>query len=174
MADTKIHKINVTLHTPEEWTSNAVAETVKELLMMDNEDDGPFTEIVTVPDPVNGEEETGVAIEESLSLIRLYTDFLKIRISDGGAMNLFREGVEKLEHGITDLNACIRCMHHISDKLPFKVMRLQDKDLDDAPEEILHVIAHDMGLDRDTCHTLSRDDIVKWIRERAHGETTIN
>lgn len=174
MAETKIHKINVTLHAPEAWTSDAVAETVKELLVMDNEDGGPFKDIITLPDPVNGEGETGVAIEESLSLIRLYVDFLKTRVSDGGAMNLFREGIEKLEHGIVDLNACIRCMHFISDKLPFKVMKLKDEDLDGAPEEILHAIAHGMGLDGDTCHTLSKDEIVKWIREKVRGEDTVN
>lgn len=174
MAETRIHKINITLQAPEEWTSDSVAETVKELLVMDNEDEGPFAEITSVPDPISSDGETGVAVEESLSLIQLYTNFLKMRASEGGAMDLFRDGIEKLEHGITDLNACVRCMHYISDKLPFKVMTLRDDDLADAPEELLHTIAHNMGLDRDTCHTLSKDDVIKWIREKTRGEETVN
>lgn len=173
-----IHKINVTLLADPKWKSKEVAETVTELLVMDNDGGGPFSDIRALPDPVTDDAaEIPEVIEEVLDLVHVYATFLHHKIANNAGLEALDEGVQKLEHGITDMKACMRCLTFIAEKLQkpeMHVARLDYRDLKEAPEGIVHAVAHEMGLDPDSCKTMSKDDMVKWVLEKVEGPRTIN
>lgn len=166
----KIHKINVVIATNDDWESKDVAEQVAELLRMDNEDDGPFENIHAKPDPANEDTETQTAIEESLTLIEFYAGVIRIKVENHRGLGMFWEGIEKVEHGITDLKACVRSAKFIANKTSdVQVAKLGLQDLDEAPPEILHAIAHSLGLEEGECSNMSPDDMADWIKSAVAG-----
>ena len=165
----KIHKINVVIATNDDWQSQDVAEQVAELLQMENEDGGPFENIHAKPDPANEDTETQTAMEESLALIEFYTGILRIKIEDHRGLGMLWEGLEKVEHGITDLKACLRSIKFIAEKSSLQVAKVGLQDLDEAPPEVLHAIAHYMGLKEEECKEMSPEDMVDWIKSAVAG-----
>ena len=177
--DTKLHKINVVVTTNSDWKSDDVADTIKELLEMENDVEDPsFTEISAISDPTNNDMGIRDSIEESLEILSIYCAFLKMKLEEAKVMDMFNEGMSMIEHGITDIKACARCVQTFSSKLvpnDIKIAKLGLKDLEDAPEEILHAIAHVMGLEAGACQTMSRSDMLEWIKNSMRGEPrTIN
>jgi hypothetical protein len=176
--NTKVHKINVIVTTDKEWESDDVADTIKELLEMENDTEDPsFTDIGVASDPTNDGTDMQEAVEETLDLLSLYCTYLRMRLDEHKGLELFNTGMTMIEHGVTDLKACVRCAQIFANKTSpnIKVAKIGLKELEDAPEEILHAIAHVMGLESGPCRTMSRQDILEWIKNNMRGEPrTIN
>ena len=177
--DTKLHKINVLITTDKEWKSADVADTVQELLAMENDVEDPsFIGIDAASDPTNNDRDLPDAVEETLEILELYCSFLRMKLEENKGLEIFDEGMSMVEHGITDLKACVRCAQTLSSKIRpdnIKIAKLGLKDLEDAPEEILHAIAHVMGLEAGACQVMSRSDMLEWIKNNMRGEPrTIN
>lgn len=176
--DTRMHKINVLVTTDKKWKSEDVAATIKELLEMENDVDDPsFTDIDVVSDPTNIDTGMQEAIEETLDILSLYSSYLRRRLGEHNILHMFEEGISMIEHGVVDVRACVRCAQIFASKSKpdVKVAKIGLKELEDAPEEVLHAIAHVLGLEPGLCETMSRDDMLAWIKNSMKGEPrTIN
>jgi hypothetical protein len=178
--NTKVHKINVIVTTDKEWESDDVADTIKELLEMDNDVEDPsFTEIGAASDPTNDGTDMQEAIEETLELLSLYCSYLRMRLDEHKGLELFNTGMTMIEHGVTDLKACVRCAQTFANKIEIpsnvKAVKVGLDDLNDAPKEIVHAVAHMMGLEPGECELMSKEDMVDWIKDNVRGEPrTIN
>lgn len=173
----KEHRLYVVITTDQSWKTEAVAEKVQDMLIESQDEDGPFEEVIASADPINEDTEIPEAMEGTLSLMDIYTEFLREKAEQGGTLEIFREGMERIEHGITDLKACARCLRTISAQqmLPsFKVQMIDKDNLEEAPEEVLHALAHRLGLEPPECEMMNRDDMIKWIKEHTEPPRTIN
>lgn len=175
--DLKSHKINVILTTNSKWKSEDVATQVVELLKMDNDVEEPeFTNIIASSDPSNPDTDLQDSIEGVIELIGLYTSLLKVNIGVHKGLKMLKGGVETLEHGVVDLRACLRCIEYMASEPPdIKVAKVNLDDLGDAPEEIIHATAHMLGLGRGECESMSKEEMIDWIKNSMRSEPrTIN
>lgn len=176
--NTKVHKINVIVTTNKEWESDDVADTIKELLVMDNDVEDPsFTEIGAASDPTNEGTDIQEAIGDTLEILSLYSSYLRMRLDEHKGLELFDVGMAMVEHGITDLKACVRCAQVLANEVsPYiKVAKVGLDDLIHAPEEVIHAIAHTLGMERGVCKDMSKEEMIDWIKDNVRGEPrTIN
>ena len=175
--NTKTHKINVIVTTDKEWKSDDVADTIRGLLEMDNDVEDPsFTDIAAASDPSNADTDLQDSIEGILELVELYARLLKAKVDDHKGLEMFKEGIETLEHGVVDLNACLRCARFVASKSPdIKIAKVGLDELDGAPEEVIHAIAHTLGLGKGECMDMSKEEMIDWIKNSMRGEPrTIN
>lgn len=173
----KEHRLYVIVTTDKSWKTEDVAKQVEDLLIDSQDEDGPFEEISATADPINEDTVMPDAVDGTLSLLDIYIGFLREKAEDENVLHIFREGLERVEHGITDLKACVRCIKLFSADMQspeLRVKTLNSENLDEAPVELLHVIAHKMGLESPECATMDRDDLIKWIKERMDPPRTIN
>jgi hypothetical protein len=164
----KEHRLYVVITTDRSWSTENVDKQVQELLIDLQDEDGPFEEVMASADPINEDTEMPDAVDGTLSLLDIYTGFLREKAEQEGVLEVFREGLEKLEHGVTDLKACTRCIKTIgAQQMPgLQVRMLDQSNLEEALPELLHALAHKLGLDSPTCATMDRDDLIQWIRSQ--------
>jgi len=177
--DTRTHKINLIITTNKEWKSEDVVKTVQELLEMENDgvENPSFIDIEAMNDPTNSDMGLQDSIESSLGVMGIYADSLEYKLSTNNALEMFKDGINMIKHGITDLKACVRCAQFLSAKLhpDIKIAKVGLEELKHAPEEVIHAIAHTLGMDHGACEGMSKDDMIAWIENNVRGEPrTIN
>lgn len=171
----KEHRLYLTVSTNPEYKTENVAKLVQDLLIDLQDEDGPFEEVSASMDPINEDTEMPDAVEGTLTLLDIYTGFLREKTEDDNMLEFFRAGIEKLEHGVTDLKACVRCIKLFSSQMQEgPQIKIMQGNLEDAPYEVLHALAHKMGLEPSQCATMDRDDLVNWLREKMDPPRTIN
>lgn len=175
--DKKAHRVSVMLNSPEVWKSQEVADTIYEMIMDLIEDDKPFSEVNVTVDPLNSEAVMPDVAHETLELVSVYMEALRIKAKEYGVLDMLREGLETVEHGVTDLRACLRCLEQVQDKFSKSLIPVKMLDMDnigEAPEDILHAIAHRMGLDPAECEGMNPEDFVEWIKNKLEPKRTLN
>jgi len=177
--NTKTHKINLIITTDKEWKSDDVAETVQELLEMDNDgvENPSFIDVEAMSDPTNSDVGLQESIESSLGVLEIYAECLEYKLNENKALEMFKSGIDMIKHGITDLKACVRCAQFLSSKLhpDIQVAKVGLEDLQHAPKEVIHAIAHILGLEPGVCESMSKDEMIEWIKDNVRGEPrTIN
>lgn len=175
--DKKAHRVSIMLNSPEVWKSQEVADTIYEMIMDLIEDDKPFSEVNVTVDPLNSEAVMPDAAHETLELVSVYMEALRIKAKEYGVLGMLRKGLETVEHGVTDLRACLRCLEQVQDKFSKNIISVEMLDTDnigEVPEDILHAIAHRMGLEPSECENMNTDDFVDWIKDKVNPKRTLN
>ena len=173
----RMHKVNVILAAPPEWEPKSVADTIYEMIMDLIEDDQPFSEVSVRVDPLNSDAPMPKVAMATLEIMRVYTESLRVRAKEYSISEMLDEGLAKIEHGITDLAACMRVLDKVQDKFTKSIIPLEvisAEDLGEAPREVLHAMAHQMGLGSPECNDMDAEDLADWIKERTSPKRTIN
>lgn len=125
----------------------------------------PFIDDVLVtPDAINKEFSPPMVVRLGLHLVQLYMDALKERFADSGFAKAAAKGVEQIEKGIHYLRGCLESAEELRHRMEISPLELSKDNISLAPEPLLHVMAHQMGLE--DCAGMDKDTLVTWIKTR--------
>lgn len=173
----RMHKVNVILSAPPEWETKSVVDTIYEMIMDLIEDDQPFSEVSVSVDPLNSDAHMPEVATATLEVMRIYAEGLRVKAKEYSISDMLDEGLSKIEHGITDLTACMRVLTKVQDNFTKSIIPLDAisaEDLEEAPREVLHIVAHQMGLGPAECADMDAEDLANWIKEKNEPKRTIN
>lgn len=121
-----------------------------------------INDILAYPDAINADIEPPVSILVALEIMSAYSDYIRSEFDEGGYSKAVEEGLRHLDKGLAFLRGCLTCC------MP-QIRELTRANLDEAPEPILHLLAHSMGLTN--CGGMDRDALLQWIKKMMDGDT---
>jgi hypothetical protein len=132
-----------------------------------------ITGVLVSPDAVNEDIHPPASIHAALDLIKVYADLLRGDFDEGGHTKAAEEGLQQIEAGVAFLRGCMQGLRQAQatgDHTP-QIRSLTRDNLDQAPEPILHIVAHQMGLT--DCSGMDKERLVEWIKRRLDGDAAI-
>lgn len=131
------------------------------------------TGVLVSPDAVNEDIQPPASIHAALDLIRVYADLLRGDFNEGGHIKAAEEGLQQIEAGVAFLRGCMQGLKARDAGEPTPQIRSLTRDnLEQAPEPILHIVAHQMGLT--DCSGMDKERLVEWIKRRLDGDATVH
>ena len=125
----------------------------------------PFIdEVLVTPDAINEGFSPPMVVRLGLHLVQLYMDALKERFSESGFAKAAMKGVEQIEKGIQYLRGCLESAEELRHRMEISPLELSKDNISLAPEPLLHLMAHQMGLE--DCAGMDKDALVIWIKAK--------
>jgi hypothetical protein len=123
------------------------------------------------PDSINEDIPPPHAVISSLKLISTYLDHMRDLLADNDLIPAADVGLRQIESGISYLRGCLSGIAHGKTESCAKqpeVRLLNKENLEEAPEPLLHLVAHRMGLK--DCAGMSKPRLIEWIKNRIDEE----
>jgi len=153
-------------------SSSVMADIVYDQLEKMSMDGCQINDISAYPDSINDDVTPPTSILASLDLMQNYLQHVRAGFEEGEYLKAADEGLRQIESGIAYLKGClsgIKAGRSEEVCSTPEIRAITRENLAEAPEPILHFIAHRMGLAE--CGGMSKDDIVQWITNKLDEDT---
>jgi len=109
------------------------------------------------------------AVVKALDRISEYVTMIGARFEEGSFNDVTKKGLEKLTVGVSYLQGCMAVIMDVADRMAashhhLEVKHLTPETLSEAPEPLLHFVAHEMGLEN--CAGMDKPALVEWIKAK--------
>lgn len=124
-------------------------------------------DISAYPDSINEDVSPPTSIQASLDLMQSYLTHVREGFEEGDYTKAADEGLRQIESGIAYLKGCLSGIkagkNEAACSTP-EIRAITRENLAEAPEPILHLIAHRMGLS--DCAGMDKEALVQWITNK--------